>query len=461
MPRASRLRRIALLAALAAGAALAIALYHVSRIAPIGTAYAAKILCSGVFVSGRDAQAVIDQDIMADVHPLLRFVSPQVDRARRRASARFLGFALREAQYRPGLGCALALGKTAEELARTQAPHAWTAPIDPLLTGSPEPTVDAARLRAAVDGAFAEPDSTGLRRTRAVVVVHRGKILAERYAAGFGPETPQIGWSMTKTVTAALVGVLVGEGKLSLASDHLLPQWTAAGDARAAITLDEMLRMTSGLAFDETYGDPLSDVTRMLLQTGDGSAYAADKPLEAAPGTRWHYSSGTTYLLSRVLRDAWADDAIGTARDTLLDRIGMRAAVLEPDATGVPVGAAYMYATAREWARFGLLLLQDGVWNGKRILPEGWVRYMSTATPQDPRKEFGAHLWVRVPPPFNSTIPVELPGDAVHMAGHEGQFVSVIPSRALVVVRLGLSRPEKVWNHEAFLASVLAAFPAP
>jgi CubicO group peptidase (beta-lactamase class C family) len=122
------------------------------------------------------------------------------------------------------------------------------------------------------------------------------------------------------------------------------------------------------------------------------------------------------------------------------------------------MGASFMYASARDWARFGQFLLQDGVWNGERILPEGWVRYMSTPTPQSPRKDFGAHLWVRVPEPFNSATPVTLPDDAVHMAGHEGQFVSVIPSRGLVVVRLGLSRPESVWNHEAFLASVLAAF---
>jgi CubicO group peptidase (beta-lactamase class C family) len=461
MPRASRPRLIALFSTLVAAGALAVAVYHVSRIAPIGTAYAAKILCSGVFVSGRDAQPVIDQDVMADVHPLLRFVSPTVDRARRRASARFLGLALREAQYRPGLGCALALGKAPEELAQARGAPAATALAEPWPAGPPEPGVDAAQLRGAVDAAFTEAHAGGFRRTRAVVVVHHGRIVAERYAPGFGPETPQIGWSMTKTVTAALIGVLVREGKLSLHSDRLLPQWRAAGDARSAITLDQLLRMTTGLAFDETYGDPLSDVTRMLLETGDGSAFAADKPLEAAPGTRWRYSSGTSYLLSRVLHDAWPEDTVGRARKALLDRIGMRSAALESDAAGVPVGAAFMYASARDWARFGQFLLQDGVWNGERILPEGWVGYMSTATPQAPRKDFGAHLWVRVPPPFDSATPVELPSDAVHMAGHEGQFVSVIPSRGLVVVRLGLSRPEQVWNQEAFLASVAAAFPAP
>jgi CubicO group peptidase (beta-lactamase class C family) len=459
MPRPSRLRLIASLGAALVGATIAIAGYYLSRLAPIGTAYAAKTLCSGVFVSGREASSVIDEDIMADVHPLLRFVVPSVDRARQRASARFLGLALREAQYRPGLGCTLALGRSAEQLAQARRPsRADASAVDPLPAGPSDQTVNAARLRSAIDAAFAEPDAGAFRRTRALVVLHHGRIVAERYAPGFDQDTPQIGWSMTKTVTGALVGVLVAQGRLSLASDRLLPQWRAAGDARGALTLDQMLRMTTGLAFDETYGNPLSDVARMLLETGDGSAFAADKALEAPPGTRWHYSSGTSYLLSRVVREAWPDDTVSTVRKVLFDRIGMRSAVLETDAAGVPMGASFMYASARDWARFGQFLLQDGVWNGERILPEGWVRYMSTPTPQSPRKDFGAHLWVRVPEPFNSATPVTLPDDAVHMAGHEGQFVSVIPSRGLVVVRLGLSRPESVWNHEAFLASVLAAF---
>ena len=459
MSHVPRFRRLALAVAFFLCIGIVAATYHLSRIAPIGTAYAAKTLCSGVFVSGRDPQAVIDEDIMGGVDPLLRLVAPAVDRARQRASARFLGFAQRDAQYRPGLGCTLALGTTADELAHARAPQADTTPADPFPAGPPEPNVDAARLRAVVDAAFSEPGSSGFRRTRAVVIVHRGRIVAERYAAGFGADTPQIGWSMTKTVIGALIGVLVGEGRLSLHSDHLLAQWRSPGDPRGAITLDQTMRMVTGLAFDETYGNPRSDVVRMLFETGDGSEFAAAKPLEATPGTRWSYSSGTSYLLARVVREAWPGDTEGRIRKALFDRIGMRSAVLELDAAGTPVGAAFMYASARDWARFGQFLLQDGVWNDQRILPEGWVRYMSTTTPQSPRKDFGAHLWTRVPEPFNSPTPVSLPADAVHVNGHEGQFVTVIPSRALVVVRLGLSRPEEAWNHEAFLADVLAALP--
>lgn len=148
------------------------------------------------------------------------------------------------------------------------------------------------------------------------------------------------------------------------------------------------------------------------------------------------------------------------ARGALFDRIGMRDTVFETDAVGIPVASSYVYASAHDWARFGQLLLQDGVWNGKRILPEGWVRYMATLTPQSTRRDFGAHLWVRVPEPFNNrsaSLP-PLPGDAYHLAGHEGQLLSVIPSRRLVVLRLGLTRKPQAWDHEAFLARVLEAF---
>jgi hypothetical protein len=452
------LRRLVSILGLVLALALVAAGWHLSRIAPVGTAYAAKTLCSGVFVSGRDPQPVIDEDIMAEVHPLLRLVTPALDRTRERASARFLGFALREAQYRPGLGCVLAIDRSADELMRAPAISGTPGAAEALPAAQPDASTDAARLRAAIDAAFTEPDAGGKRRTRAVVVLHRGRIVAQRYAPGFGPDTPMLGWSMTKTVTGALTGVLVREGRLSLDADRLLPEWRGAGEARGAITLDQMLRMTTGLAFDETYGDPLADVARLLLGVGDGAALAAAKPLVAPPGTLWQYSSGTSYLLARVLRDAAPGEALTLARRALFDPIGMRSAVLEADAAGTPVGAAYMYASALDWARFGQFLLQDGVWNGQRILPEGWVRSMSTLTPQSPRRDFGAHLWVRVPAPFNSAQAVDLPADAVHMAGHEGQFVSIVPSRALAVVRLGLSRPESVWDQEAFLAGVLAAF---
>ena len=457
-----------LLAACAGAAAAGYGGYVLSRIGPVGTAYAAKTLCSGVFVSGRPPEDVIREDILADNHPLLKAVWPSVDRDRRVASATFLGLMGREARFHPGLGCMLVIGTPASVLDDPLPPDPSVAAAesdDDIAPGALDPSLDATKLRSAVDAAFSEPDPKHLRRTRAVVVLYRGRIAAERYAPGFSAAMPLLGWSMTKSVTAVLIGTLVRDGKLSIERTRLVPEWTGAGDGRARITLDQLLRMVSGLRFRESHGDPLEDVARMLFTRADAAAYAIDKPLEFAPGTHWSYSSGTSNILSRVIQLALGGserDYLLYPRRALFDRIGMRSAVIEADASGRFLASSYMYASARDWARFGELLLQDGVWRGQRILPEGWVRYMATLTPQSPRKDFGAHLWVKVPPPFDSAVKPgpRLPPDAFHVVGHEGQFVSVIPSRQLVVVRLGLSRGQHVWDHNAFLARLLEAFPA-
>jgi len=280
----------------------------------------------------------------------------------------------------------------------------------------------------------------------------------------FHMKQPLIGWSMTKSVINALTGILVGQGKLSLEDRALLPEWRGPGDPRAHITLDQLLRMSSGLKFAEDYANPLEDVIFMLLGTDDVAAYAANKPLEAEPGTKWYYSSGTTNIIARIMRDAIGGtdaDYFAFPRRALFDPMGMHSAIIEPDASGTFVGSSLMYATARDWARFGLLYLQDGVWEGERILPEGWVKYTLTPAPRAPLGEYGAHFWLKVPPPFKSSVSgmPSLPVDTYFAAGHEGQFVTIIPSRKLVVVRLGLSRLKGAWDQEWFIAQILEAIP--
>ncbi|WP_107310540.1 serine hydrolase domain-containing protein [Burkholderia metallica] len=461
--------------ALAAVAAIGYTGYMLSRLAPIATGYAAKALCSGVYVSGRPAASVIDVDIMAGVHPLLKLVRPSIDPDHHRATATFAGFAEREADFRPGLGCTLAIGPSPGSAAAAVAlpaglplalpPFPDSPPAQPA-PAMPPAGIDARKLQTALDSAFDELDPARPRRTRAVVVMWRGQVIAERYAPGFTAEMPLPGWSMTKTVTAALVGALVAQHKLTPDASALLPEWRGSGDPRAAITLDQLLRMTSGLQFNEDYDDPLSDVVLMLYAHPDTARFASAKPLAATPGTQWAYSSGTSAIVARVMREALGGseaDYLAFPRRALFAPLGMRSAVFEPDASGTLVSPSYLYASARDWARFGQLLLQDGVWDGQRLLPEGWVRYLTRPTPQSSRQEYGAQLWVKVPEPFNDRDPhaVAMPADAFHAVGHEGQFVSVVPSRQLVVVRLGLSRPESAWNHEAFLARVLDAVPAP
>jgi CubicO group peptidase (beta-lactamase class C family) len=438
--------------------------YQLWQLAPMGAAYKAKILCSSVFVSQREPASVLNADLSADVHPLLRWVEARVDGADRTTRASLFGLRERVAVYRERHGCALVhdemrpwvgVSLTAVPESRNNNSMEWPEGEEV------EAQAPSAGLAAALDWAFAEPDPQHLRRTRAVMVVHRGRIVAERYADGIAPDTPLIGWSMTKSVMNALVGVAVGQGRLALDRPVALRDWQTTGDARAAITLEQLLHMSSGLEFNEDYDDPLEDVIRMLLATDDMAAYAAAKPLLAAPGTRFAYSSGTSNIVARVLRDALGEaDYPDFPRRALFEPLGMRSAVIETDAAGTFVGSSFMYASARDWARFGLLYLRDGVWSGRRVLPDGWVRYTRTPAPADPQRSYGAHFWLKVPREYRrgSEAARDLPADAFHAIGHEGQFVTVVPSRDLVFVRLGLTRDrDGTWDHEAFTRRVLAA----
>jgi CubicO group peptidase (beta-lactamase class C family) len=310
-----------------------------------------------------------------------------------------------------------------------------------------------------VDAAF-EETGPKRRRTRAVLVVRDGAIAAERYAPGFTAATPLNGWSMTKSVMGALIGTLVGEGRLRLDQRALLKEWTAPGDPRAEIALEDLLRMRSGLRFTEVYEDPLSDVTRMLFDGPDAGGFAASRPLAAPPGTHWQYASGTTNILSLIARRTLGEaDYPSWPRRALIDPLGLASATFETDATGTFVGSSFFFATARDWARFGLLHARDGVWGGGRVLPEGWVKTVTTPTPQSRDSCYGAHWWLKLSKHLGGETAAaqRLPADAFHALGHEGQCLSVIPSRGLVVVRLGLSIDITAWDHAAFLASVLDA----
>lgn len=433
--------------------------YLVIFIAPIGDAYTAKMLCSGVFVAQRPAEQVRREDILADNNPFLPLVDAQVDVAHRRVNASFLGLARRVAVFREGLGCTVAIHVDATTLGREQL--AWSRTAAPALPSATLPGAISQRLQSVLDAAFSELDAKKLRRTRAIVILVDGHVVAEKYAPGFNAQTPQIGWSMSKTLIAALIGVRVAQGKLTLEQKNLLPEWRS--DGRSDITLNQLLRMSSGLEFDEGYGNPRSDVVRMLYESGDMAHYAAAKPLLNVPGTVFKYSSGTTQILSRVLRDTFQSDERAYRdfpRQTLFAPLGMENATLELDESGTFAGAAFTYASAHDWARVGQFLLNDGVWQSQRLLPEGWVRYMTTPAPAAAKKNYGAQIWLAVPEPYNSVAskPPALPSGTFHLIGHDAQFVSVVPQMKLVVVRLGVSRKRPSWDHETFLAAVIDAF---
>ena len=435
--------------------------HYFVRLAPVAAGYKAKVLCSAIFVSRRDVDPRFAPDISADSYRMLRFFRARVDHDQRTVTCSWLGLWPRTAVYRPGFGATLMIGPVIGEPAVTHTPPCGAATNCPRGKGL-APGHQVAVLRGIVDAAFTEPTPRRRRRTRAVLILHDGAIVAERYAQGFGPDSALPGWSVTKGVLSALVGILVEERRLSLEDKALLPEWQVSGDQRAAISVEDLLRMRSGLAFSEIYSDSRADVLQMLYASADMAAFAASKPLSAPPGTTWHYSSGTTNILSRIVRQTLGEREYHTFPPrALFGPLGMNSAVLESDAAGTFVGSSYMFATARDWARFGQLYLDDGVWSGRRILPAEWVRFSASPTPQSPGGCYGAHWWLKVPRELGgeSEAASRIPRDASFALGHEGQSLTVIPSRRLVVVRLGLSIYVDAWNHARFIADVVQALP--
>ena len=429
----------------------------VEPLVAVGTAYKAKVLCSEVFVAGRGAGDVLS-DMLIDDLRALRWIRATVDSTRRMTRARFVFLPARTARYDESLGCALLpRGATGHEGLVRQAASRRRSVLVPRESVAVVPPYVRKTLDVVLDDAFAEPDPAQPRRTRAIVVVQHGAVVAERYAEGVGPDTPLMGWSMTKSVMNALIGVAARDGHLTFSNPVPVTRWKASGDARARISLGDLLHMSSGLHFDEGQADASSDLFRMLYGASDMAAVAIAQPLETRPGTRWQYSSGTTMILSRLLRDALGDDAYWRfPREALFEPLGMTQAVLEADASGTFVGSSYMYATAREWARFGQLYLQDGVWADRRILPEGWVAYTRTPAPAAPAASYGAHFWLATPEEYRGPA-VVLPPGMFQAVGHEGQFVTVVPSHDVVIVRLGRTRYPSVWAHDRFVAAVLKA----
>jgi CubicO group peptidase (beta-lactamase class C family) len=455
-------RRILLATAVLVIAGFSIFAWQKYPFIAVGSAYKAKIVCSAVFLSGRDEASVLNEDVHADKLRELDSFDVKIDYENRSVTASFYGMISRTAVFRDGIGATLAIDATPEELRAEPRPIPAPEPLDPDVLWPEGERVDPAgipKLDALVASEFDEPNPEKLLRTRAVVVVHDGRIIAEQYAPEFSPKTPLSGWSMTKSVTNALIGILVHQGKLARDNDDLLSLWRQPGDSRAAITLDNLLHMSSGLEFQEVYKQG-NDVTAMLFRSGDASGYAAAMPLIHPPGSHFEYSSGTTNILCQVIRETIADDASYHAfpYEQLFHPIGAMSAIIERDAKGTFVGSSFMYASARDWARIGLLYANDGVWKGdQRILPEGWVDYSRTPAPTAAKateKRHGAHFWLGFVNPAN--LP-DLPEGIFHMSGHEGQFVTIIPEEKLVVVRLGLTLHPGAWKQEEFVAKILNA----
>lgn len=327
---------------------------------------------------------------------------------------------------------------------------AW--PTEEWPEGSLTTDVDAERVESALARLFRHPPPEDCGETLAVLAVHRGRLVLERYGPGHDRGETFISWSMAKSIAHALVGSLVGEGRLDPAAPAPVPGWSGADDPRREIALEHLLRMKDGLDFTEDYVDRnVSHVMEMLFDAGkdDVAGYAEARPLAHAPGTVWNYSSGTSNVVGGILRRTVGGEAemLRFMAERLFDRIGMRTAKPRFDAAGTFIASSFVFATARDFARFGLLYLRDGVWDGTRLLPAGWVDHARTLTPGS-GGEYGAHWWMG------------LGGDdAFFASGFNGQYILVVPSRDLVVVRLGISSPEQRERVRGLLTEVIGAFP--
>ncbi len=435
----------------------------------VSAAISAQLACAGVFVSNRPLDEVVRRDVIR-LSPLTKWNTYKLDRESRSVSVTAMGLVTRTSIYRPNVGCTLRVDSDASmlqqqaaaipapSLARREQP--WplgdTVDLDAIPSG-----VDRAALDRAVSDSFRDETPDREIDTRAIVVVYNGRIVAEHYAHGFDKNSRLLGWSMSKSITAALVGTLIASGRLALDVPPPVPEWKDQSDPRSKITLRQLLNMSSGLAFGEPY-DPGSDSTQMLFESHDMGAYAADKPLEHGPGTFWSYSSGTANILSRlVFQQAGATLAAydAYARRALFDPAGMSSAIMEPDESGSFVGSSYLYATARDWARFGLLFLNRGVINQQRVLPASFVDFVRSPAPADPRKAYGGHFWMNglaEPGSKNRQLP-HLPTDEYAAEGHNDEFVAIFPSRDTVIVRLGWTVGSASFDRDRHFAAILNA----
>jgi len=321
------------------------------------------------------------------------------------------------------------------------------------------PGVDRDAVAAYLDRTFADPQPDETAQTNDLLVVHRGAIVVERYAEGVGPEDTQPSWSAAKSLLHAAVGILVRDGGLDIHTPAPVPEWQSPGDRRAAITIDQLLHMTPGLRFREDYvDDGVSDVIKMLFRPGadDMGAFAAAYPLDHEPDTVYNYSSGTTNIISAIVKrvvggteEAYRD----FLRRELFDPIGMRGAEPRFDASGTWIGSSFCFCTPRDFARFGLLYLRDGVWDGRRILPERWVDHARTPAPVQPPDEagrgYGAHWWL-----YHDDLGTFFAG------GYAGQLIMAVPALDLVLVRNGNTPQEKTPRLRAIVHDLIELFRA-
>ncbi|MCX6173091.1 MAG: serine hydrolase [Flavobacterium sp.] len=411
--------------------------------------FSAKSVASGHFIDGRSLETIQQGDNDIDK---IDWATNKIEDEQRFVTSSVYELKTRKAIYREGLGATLInddfnVSKPYEVPKRNFVKSNLTFPY-----GNNEQNdtvfsnIDYAKLNAAVANAF---DKKGIKdkRTRSVIVIYKDKIIAEKYDTGFNKKSKILGWSMTKSLTATYFGILQKQGKIDIIKPAPIAEW--ANDDRSKITVNDLLHMNSGLEWEEDYGK-ISDVTKMLFMAEDMTQSQIDKPFVGKPNNTWNYSSGTTNLLSGILRKQFKthQDYLDFWYSSLLDKIGMNSALVETDMAGNFVGSSYGWATTRDWAKFGLLYLHKGNWNGEQLFNESWSNYVATPT-NSSNGNYGAQFWLNASRKFP-----DVPANMYYASGYQGQMVAIFPSQDLVVVRMGLSEE---FDFNGFLSDVISS----
>jgi CubicO group peptidase (beta-lactamase class C family) len=415
------------------------------------TGFSAKSVCSCTFEAGRDLKSIEEGDNDID---MVNYAKNKIDFEEKSVTSTVFGLKKRTAVYKEGLGCILIpegennnmAFKPNRKISQSELPYPYgNSPEKDTLFAN----VNQNLLKMAVENAFDCEGYDEVKRTRAVLVLYKDQVIAEKYTSGFSRETKLLGWSMTKSITSAVLGILEKQGKVSLAQSNLFKEWE--NDDRSKITLNNLLQMNSGLEWVEDY-NTISDVTKMLFLEADMTKPQLYKTLIGEPNKSWNYSSGTTNLLSGFIRNQFKahQEYLDFWYSELVDKIGMNSMVIETDLAGNYVGSSYSWATARDWAKFGLLYLHKGNWNGEQIFNESWVKYAATPT-NGSNGEYGAHFWLNAGGKYPN-----VPKDLFSCNGYQGQHVFIIPSKDIVIVRFGLAEnPE--FDVDTFLSEVLSS----
>ncbi|MGO4905469.1 serine hydrolase domain-containing protein [Flavobacterium sp. W20_MBD1_R3] len=395
--------------------------------------FSAKSIASGHFIDNRSQEMIEKGDNDIDMIDLAK---NQIEDAGKFAIASVYGLKERKAIYREGLGATLINGDFDVSKPYLLPKRTTANNNSPFPYGNKEPkdtifsNVDYTKLNAAVANAF---DAKGQikKRTRSLLVVYKDKIIAEKYDTGFDKSSKILGWSMTKSITSAMFGILEKEKKYDIYKPAPIAEWKS--DDRKIITTNDLLHMNSGLEWEEQY-DKICDATEMLFQAEDMTRVQLEKPAAFKPNTHWNYSSGTSNLLSGILRKQFKthQEYLDFWFSALIDKIGMNSMVIETDMAGNYVGSSYGWATTRDWSKFGLLYLHKGNWNGEQIFNESWVKYTATPTNTSDGR-YGGHFWLNAGGHFP-----DVPRNMYYCSGFQGQMVAIIPSLDLVIVRMGL-----------------------